>query len=65
MLNVFPGDAEAESEESLEDADKGKPCICGEVQESIHPVWHPRDPIERLDQFIDAEVGEDESEADG
>lgn len=64
MLDFFPRDAETESEECLESADEWEPSVHGHPPKSIHPVWHPPNPVEGMDELIDAEVAEDEREAD-
>lgn len=64
MLDVMPRDAEAEGKEGLESTDHGEPSIDRKSREAIHPVGHPCDPVQGMDEFVDAKVAENKRKTD-
>ena len=63
VLDVPVGDAETDGEEGFQSSNDGEPEVLGDTEEAIHPVWHPGDPVQGVDEFIDPEPSEDDDEA--
>lgn len=55
------GDSE-DGKEDLGGARNLKPLVLREAEEAVHPLGQPTDPENGMDEFVQAEVGEDKRE---